>query len=493
MEIDREEFEAVDYERFGERLRESLAALEQLLARPNFGRGERSIGAEVELNLVDANGLPHHVNRAVLRESVDPRVTLELNRFNLELNSDPVRLSGTPFSALARQLDAGLHALRAAANRHGARLVTVGILPTLREADFGWSAMSDFIRYRALSKSLRRSRGRAFSVHIDGAERLDVTVEDVTFEGAATSFQVHLRVDPEEFADAFNAAQIATAPALAFAVNSPFFLGRHLWAETRVALFRQAVDDRKAGEEDEDEWRPSRVSFGHGWVRRGAYELFAESVALHQPLLPVLTGEDPLQCAGAGGVPKLQELRLHQGTVWPWNRAVYDAEGGGHVRLELRALPAGPTISDMAANAAFLLGLTLGLMPKVERLLPAMTFGQARRNFYQAAYRGCEAELIWPSSTGHAGTLRPARELVRELLPLAESGLTSAGVTASEAARWLAIIEERVERNLTGAAWQEAIVRKLNETHDRPTALRLMLERYIENAERGEPVSRWTI
>jgi gamma-glutamyl:cysteine ligase YbdK (ATP-grasp superfamily) len=488
IEIDREEFEPADYERFAVRLRENLTALEQLLERPDFGRGPKSIGAEVELNLVDSAGLPHFVNRAVLSESLDPRVTLEINRFNLELNSHPVPLEGAPFSALARELDGALAALRHAASQHGARLVTIGILPTLREADFGWSAMSDFIRYRALSKSLRKIRGEEFCVRIEGKERLDTTIGDVSFEGAATSFQVHLRVDPHEFASAFNAAQIATAPALAVCANSPFFLDKRLWAETRVALFRQAVDDRADGAED---WRPARVSFGHGWVRQSAYELFAESVALYQPLLPILASEDPLGCLRAGGIPKLSELRLHQGTVWPWNRAVYDATGGGHVRLELRALPAGPTVADMAANAAFLVGLTLGLMPNIEQLLPALPFGHARRNFYRAACHGLEAELLWPKPNGFATNPQPARQLVAELLPLAESGLASAGVSASEAAHWLGIVEQRLQRNSTGTAWQEATVAELSKTLDRRTALRVMLERYMQNAESGVPVCHW--
>jgi hypothetical protein len=491
IEIDREDFEPADFERFAARLRQNVTALEELLARPGFGVGEKSIGAEVELNLVDARGLPHPVNRAVMAASLDPRVTLEIDRFNLELNSSPLPLSGAPFTALARELDGALVALRRAASQHGARLVTIGILPTLEQEDFGTSAMSDFIRYRALSKSLRGLRGEAFNVQIEGKERLDVNLDDVTFEGAATSFQVHLRVDPQEFAQAFNAAQIATAPVLAICSNSPFFLGRRLWAETRVALFRQAVDDRT--DLGPDDWRPARVSFGHGWVRRSACELFAESVALYPPLLPILTNEDALGCVRAGGVPKLAELRLHQGTVWPWNRAVYDDADGGHVRVELRSLPAGPTVADMAANAAFLVGLTLGLMPDIDRLLPALTFKHARRNFYQAASHGLEAELLWPRTGGYAAAPRPARELVADLLPLAESGLLSAGVNANEAKSWLGIIEQRLQCNQTGAAWQDAVVDQLSQTLDRPTALRTMLQRYIQNAEGGEPVCRWKI
>lgn len=493
IQIDREEFEPAEYERFAARLRENLAALDELLERPNFGNGPKSIGAEVELNLVDSRGLPHPVNRAVLSGTLDPRVTLEIDRFNLEINSRPIQLANAPFTALARELEDALASVRRAASQHGARLVTIGILPTLRETDFGWSAMSDFNRYRALSKSLRRIRGQAFSVQIDGRESLDVSLDDVSFEGAATSFQLHLRVDPREFADAFNAAQIATAPALAICANSPFFLGRRLWAETRVALFRQAVDDRVGSDSDAEDFRPARVSFGHGWVRRSARELFAESVALHQPLLPISTGEDPLACLRSGGVPKLSELRMHQGTVWSWNRPVYDAANGGHVRLELRALPAGPTVADMAANAAFLIGLTLGLMPDVERMLPCLPFGHARRNFYQAACHGLDAELLWPRTSGLAEPARPAREVVAELLPLAQAGLLSAGVSASEATLWLGIVQQRLQRNLTGTAWQDATVAELSQTLDRPSALSIMLERYMKNSESGEPVGQWKV
>src|SRR6185295_670300 len=155
-----------------------------------------------------------------------------------------------------------------------------------------------------------------------------------------------------------------------------------LWEETRVALFRQATDDRR---DPSVEWRPARVSFGHGWVRHGALELFAESVLQHAPLLPIASDEDARARVRAGDVPELVELRLHQGTIWRWNRAVYDPTAGGHLRIELRALPAGPSLPDMLANAAFLLGLTLALAPDAERLVTALTFGQARLNFYAAA------------------------------------------------------------------------------------------------------------
>ena len=355
LEIDRERFTDEDFSRFAARLRSCNQALAALLERPGFGEGAPSIGAELELDLVDDEGRPAPVNRAVLADTLDGRVTLEVDRFNLEINADPVPLAGAPFSATRRELEGALGAIREAARVHGARPVIVGILPTLTESDLTSAALTDACRYRALSRGIRRRRGEPFPLHIHGRDELELTADDVVYEGANTSFQLHLRVSPGDFASTYNAAQLATAPALAIGGNSPFFLGRRLWEETRIALFRQSVDDRSSA--SDDAWRPARVSFGHGWVRRGALELFQEAVHLHDPLLPVCGPEDPLAVVRAGGVPSLAELRLHQGTIWRWNRAVYDGSGGGHVRIELRALPAGPTVTDMLANAAFLLGL----------------------------------------------------------------------------------------------------------------------------------------
>lgn len=366
LEISKDVFDESEFEAFQRKLEVDLAALGSLLDRPGFGEGAATIGAEVELNLMDDRARPAPVNHRLLQRLPDPRLSLEINRYNVEVNARPLPLVGASLAALETELRDALTKVRGAARDLGARVVPIGILPTLRETDLGAAVMTDGHRYRALSAGLRRLRHQPFLIDIQGEEELCVRAEDVTFEGANTSLQVHLRVTPGAFADTFNAAQLATAMVLACAGNSPFFLGRRLWRETRVALFRQAVDDRS--NVAPDDWRPARVSFGHGWVRQGALELFAESVALHAPVLPVLGAEDPAAVLRAGGVPALSELRLHHGTIWHWNRAVFDDASGGHLRIEMRALPAGPTAADMTANAAFLLGLTLALAPRMREL-----------------------------------------------------------------------------------------------------------------------------
>ncbi|MEO8215218.1 MAG: glutamate--cysteine ligase, partial [Myxococcales bacterium] len=452
-------------------------------------------GAELELDLVDAAGRPSPINKQVLAEAADPRVTLEVDRFNLEINSSPVAAAGTPFSSLARELDDSLGGLQAAAARYGSRVVAIGILPTLTEDDLQSSALTDGARYRALSSGIRRLRRTPFPLHITGLDSLTLLADDVAYEGANTSFQVHLRVNPADFARLHSAAQIATAPVLAAACNSPIFFGRRLWDETRVALFRQAVDDRRGVANDDDDWRPARVSFGHGWVREGAHELFAESVTLHEPLLPVVGPEDPLAVVAAGKVPDLAELRLHHGTVWRWNRAVYDPAGEGHLRIELRALPAGPTVKDMIANAAFFIGLIHGLSREVPRLLAGLTFGHARRNFYRAACKGLDAELLWPD--GRRGRLRAlsARALIEDLLPTAARGLAIIGVEAAESTRWLDIVAQRAATGQTGARWQRQVFDAAARLGNRDEASHELLRAYLEASEggRGRPVHEWSL
>jgi gamma-glutamyl:cysteine ligase YbdK (ATP-grasp superfamily) len=491
IEIDRDSFSDEEFRRFSDRLRESLAALDEVLGRPGFGLGPATIGAELELCLVDEAGLAWPHNRAVLETVAHPRLTVETDRFNLECNTRPVALAGRPFSALRHDLEEVLAAVTVGAKRHGGSIAAIGILPTLRPDDLAPEALSHSARYRALSNGLRRLRRAAFEIEIDGPEPLRATCDDVTFEGANTSWQLHLKVAPADFARTYNAAQIATAAVLAVAGNSPTFLGHRLWDETRVALYRQSVDDRI--DAAIDDWRPGRVSFGHGWARRGAAELFAESVAIHEPLLALLGDEEPGAVAAAGGVPALDELRLHHGTVWRWNRAVYDAAGGGHLRIELRALPAGPTLTDMLANAAFAIGLTRALAADADRLVTRLTFGQARRNFYAAARDGVDAELLWPCDRAPSPRGRAATELVKELLPLARAGLLEAGVGATEAEPLLEVIAARAATRQTGARWQTKTLDALSPRMDRAAALAAMFARYRELASLGEPVHRWPI
>jgi len=279
--------------------------------------------------------------------------------------------------------------------------------------------------------------------------------------------------------------QLATPLAVAIGANSPSLFGHNLWHETRVPLFKQSIDTRYV---DRYAWNePPRVNFGQGWVRRGALELFAEVVRIYPPLLPVCRHAD----ASDGAVPGLDELRLHQGTVWLWNRPVYDDADGGHLRIEMRALPAGPTALDMVANAAFLVGLAEGLRPRIESLLPGIPFAIAEYNFYRAAQFGLFARLVWPQRDQSGYREYPVGSLIDSLLPVAADGLAAIGIDSREADRYLQVIERRLAERRTGAIWQRTRLAALCRQLDRDAARHAMLEEFIAYSTDNLPVAEW--
>lgn len=485
-EITNTDFKPADYERFQGQLSDDLTVLKSLLRRDGFGEGPTSIGAELEFSIIDETGAPTPLGPRLKDEAQDPRLQLEIDQFNLELNLDPIGARGEPFSAMAVDINKSIQALDEGARKHQARLISIGILPSLREEHLGSHSITNSPRYRALSENLKKQRQGNFEIHIDGKDPLDLSVDDVTREGAATSLQLHLRVSPKEYAKVFNATQLATSVVLAVAGNSPFFVGHDLWDETRIALFKQSVDSR---ERSSKHWHyASRVNFGKGWVREGAYELFAENASLFPVLLPISLDTDH-----GSEPPALQALRLHQGTIWNWNRAIYDPADDGHLRIEMRALPSGPTPIDMLANSAFLIGLSIGLGDQLEDLLPAFPFTYAEYNFYRAAKHGLDAKLLWPTTTGLSPQEFSAPELASQLLPIAQRGLESIGISTRESASFLQIIQDRIDAQMTGARWQRILFSKLTERTSRKEAFLLLVNRYQEEAATQKPVSAWNI
>lgn len=491
QKIDRENLTDEDYRLFADRLQHCLQAMETLLQNKDFGVGERSLGAELEVTIIDPNGRPLAVSHQALSPDLDPRIQPEVTRFNLEFNLDPVMARGTPFANIEQQLHEGLALMGQATAPLGGSIAAVGILPTLCREDLNDEVITDLPRYNLLAKSLRNRRQASFQININGEEQLLTTSNTVVLEGSNTSLQLHLRVAPDEFAATFNAAQMVTPLALAISGNSPYFLGCRLWDETRIALFKQSVDSRSTAPVA---WRrAARVPFGYGWVRNSVLEQFAESVMLFEPILPVCSRLDPREEVAAGRVPALAELAMHQSTIWQWNRAIFDPALGGHFRLELRALPSGPTPQDMTANSAFLLGATVGWSTRMQTMLPGFPFQYAEYNFYRAAQAGLDAKLLWPSRKPVSPRERPATELILENLPIAQEGLDMMGVDSSESRRLLDIIRQRCERGINGARWQSARVRELESGASRKESLEGMLREYQELAQQGKPLHQWPL
>ncbi|MEU3821815.1 glutamate-cysteine ligase family protein [Streptomyces sp. NPDC030392] len=486
-------FDLADRQRYRRKLRSCLEALERLLAEKRFDRPRNLMGLEIELNLAGADGLPRMMNAQVLERIASRDFQTELGMFNLEVNIAPHPLAGHVFSQLAEELRTGLGYAHRKAEEVGAGILMIGILPTLTRHDVDLVNISDVDRYMLLNDQIVAARGEDFTLEIDGVERLGCTAASITPEAACTSVQLHLQVTPARFADVWNAAQAVAAVQIATGANSPFLFGRELWRETRPPLFQQATDTRPP-ELQAQGVRP-RTWFGERWVD-SAYELFEENFRYFPALLPLCGDEEPLRVLDEGGVPSLQEMVLHNGTVYRWNRPVYGVmDGVPHLRVENRVLPAGPTVEDVIANAAFYYGLVRALADDPRPVWKRMPFQDASDNFDAACRYGIDAELRWPRAGRGGVTAVPAVKLVRdELLPLAASGLDAWGIEPADRDRCLGIIEERCRRRVNGATWQVETFHQAQEAGlDREAALAATARRYRELALTGEPVHTWPV
>jgi len=490
LSIQQSEFTPEEFDRFAAKVRTDLTALTRLLDRPGFGEGESSIGAEVEFYIVNPDLRVQPINTDIAASVQDPQLTVELNRFNLEYNLSPQAFKGAPFARTEQEMLRAMQRINQHAAPLNGELVPIGILPTLRQSDMGAKVMTDEPRYHALSNALIQQRGEPFSIHIGGNDVIDLEADDVTMEGATTSFQLHWRVPAHRFADYFNAVQLVTPIALALASNSPSLFGHHLWDETRIALFKQSVDSRSPNHRT---WKhPPRVYYGNGWAR-SAWELFAASASLYPPILPLMSEEDPMAVIDRGEVPELAELRLHHGTTWPWNRAIFDHTDGGHLRIEIRSMPAGPTAVDMCANGLFVIGAALAVLEDIRHLTSILPFHYTEHNFYRAAKYGIGADIIWPHKDQVQLQDTPLLNVARDLLPRAREALQRTAVDEAEIQRLLGIIEGRIQTRMTGARWQRQITESFFRSQTTDEAFKSMLSLYMANQKTNTPLHEWTL
>jgi len=473
-------------QQYREKVQRCLDVFETMLAEANFDFAHPLTGMEIECNLVDADYQPAMSNQDVLAAIADPAYQTELGAYNIEFNVPPRPLPGRRALRLETEVRASLNAAETKAATDGAHIVMIGILPTLMPEHLAGSWMSPSMRYQALNDSIFTARGEDILIDICGAERLTVQAESIAPESACTSMQLHLQVSPAAFADNWNAAQVIAAPQLAMGANSPYFFGHQLWAETRIELFAQATDTRP--DELKAQGVRPRVWFGERWIT-SIFDLFEENVRYFPTLLPELSDEDPESELKAGRTPTLSELRLHNGTVYRWNRPVYDVvKGRPHVRVENRVLPAGPTVVDMMANAALYYGLLRAISEEDRPLWTKMSFTAAHDNFVEAARNGMAARLYWPGF----GEVTPDELVLRQLLPMADEGLRRWKVAADVRDRYLGVIEGRAKTGRNGAVWQVETVKKLEDQGmDRTRALAEMLRQYTDLMHSNEPVHTW--
>jgi CBS domain-containing protein len=463
-------------------------ALEEMLRSGMIESGVHRIGAEQEMFLIDRAHKPATRALEILEVIDDPRFTHELGLFNMEANLAPLELGGDCLRRLEAETQEIYRRARETAARFDCDIALVGILPTLTKANLGLDSMVPTPRYHALNDAICALRGKDFEFTINGIDQLSMKHNNVMLEACNTSFQVHFQVSPENFAKNYNIAQTITAPLLAAAVNSPILLGKRLWHETRIAVFEYSIDTRSKAFQERG-LKP-RVHFGDRWLEDSVTEIFKEDIARFRIVLTTDTEEDPLGMIEQGIMPSLNALRLHNGTVYRWNRPCYGVHDNvAHLRIENRVIPSGPTVLDEIANAAFFYGMMAGMTEEVKDIRELLTFGEVKSNFLAAAREGIRAQMNWFNDT-HL----PAKELVLEqLLPLAREGLQQAGIDADDIDCYLGVLHDRVSMRRTGARWALESLEMMEDAGTADQRLRCLVSSMVEQQSVGKPICEWEL
>ncbi|MEP6849285.1 MAG: CBS domain-containing protein [Acidobacteriota bacterium] len=465
-----------------------LQALDHMLAGGYFEEGVRRIGAEQEMFLIDPSYHASPVAMEVIEEAKDGRLTTEIGRFNLEANLTPRTFSGKCLSAMEHELNSIIGKVRQAAKKFDSDVVLAGILPTIQPSDLTADNLTPLPRYHEINRVVTKLHGENRNIQINGLDELQLTLQDTFIEFCNTSFQIHLQLGPSEFVSHYNWAQAIAGPVLASAVNSPLLLNRRLWQETRLALFQHATDTRSLVHRERNQ--PPRVNFGDRWVHDSMVEILREDAIRFRILLTQAVDENSLDTLAHGGVPALSAWRLHNGTIWRWNRPCYGViDGRPGLRIEARFLPAGPSVADEMATAALFLGLMTALPEEFGDVTKLMSFDTAKDNFFSAARHGLNSQMMWIDGESR----RAGRLIAEELLPLARRGLTSAGIDSDDSERLLGIIEDRVASRRTGAQWMLDSLAEMDVRAKPNVRMRSLTAAMKKNQENGTPAHEWPL
>jgi len=480
--------EGKQHQAFMKSLLNEVRALEYMLSHDLIESGVRRIGAEQEMFVVDSACGPASKALEILERVEDDRFTTELGQFNLEANLSPQSMTGDCLRRMERELEEVYAQARKTAKEVNCDIALVGILPTLSLQNLTMDSMVPSARYKALNDAMRALRGEEFQFAINGIDQLSIKHNNVMLEACNTSFQVHFQVGAEEFASLYNIAQVVTAPLLAAAVNSPILLGRRLWHETRIAVFEHSTDTRSPVHQARGQH--PRVHFGDRWIEESVTEIFKEDIARNRIVLTTDTESDPMEMLERGEIPALNALRLHNGTVYRWNRPCYGVKDNiAHLRIENRVIPSGPTVLDEMANAAFFFGMMAGMSQHYPDVRKEIRFEDVKTNFLTAAREGLRAQMNWFDDA-----YLPAKQLIEEqLLPLAREGLQELHIDSDDIDRYLGVLQERVGKRRTGARWALESLENMQNKGTQDQRMRCLTGSLMSQQTSGKTISDWEL
>ena len=475
--IDSSQFNSDDLKLFKERLSLETKALKTWFEESKFEKEQAQIGIELEGWLVDKDFLPNPVAESFLSHLNNPQVVPEISTFNFEINSTPYPFKDNCISLLKEEMDQIWNSCKESANTVNSIPTFMGTLATLRPDMLSMDCISSNKRYKLMNDEVMRHRKhKPVRIHLEGKDEFSIEMDSVITECAATSLQIHLGVSQDHAKRYYNASTIASAFVVAVSANSPYFFGKELWDESRIAAFEQSVEIKSYLENKND--FITRVTLGKDYIKHSLFELYEENERDYPVLLPEFN-KDAM-------VDDFHHLNLHNGTIWRWTRPIVGESGDGkkHLRIEQRTPSAGPTIVDSIANSVFFLGLCDFLAQMEQPPEDLLSFKDNRDNFYLAAKQSMYCRVTWLD-----GNKYDIVKLIKEeLLPGIKDCLSKRGIDKKDIDYYIGeIIQGRLDKGINGARWQKAWI------HHHGKKFQQLMEVYIENQKSGQPVHTWSI
>ena len=470
QEINQKTFSKKDFENFHQKLFKETELLRNEFNRQKFVDEGLIIGLEIEGWLTDKNANPAAKSVELIKNVNNAFVVPELMKFNFELNVTPVSVNKDCFAKLEKQLITIWKKCVVEAEKIGCDVVLIGMLPSAKIKDFKLKKMSNLMRYHALNEQiLRKRQNRQIDLSISGIDQYIERFNDILLEASTTSTQIHLQLPPKKALDYFNASVYLSAASVALSSNSPFFFDCHLWEETRIPVFEQIVYI----ENEQDPKGRKRTGFGT-YLNESLMECFDRNLESFSPLLPVSISDD---------LDELEHLRLHNGTIWRWNRPIIGKSSEKwHLRIEHRPISSGPSIVDIMANVVFYVGAIHALVSEKTNCISKVDSNQAKANFYAAAKYGLNAQMRTQNSM-----IELKKLFETEYLDLMYKGLDLLNIDKKSQQRYGEIIERRIQNGQTGAVWQAKYIEKHGKNFKK------MVGTYVKNQNSNQPVHNWKV
>jgi len=470
LEIHKSEFNEQDYLTFDALLTQELLFVKTLLGRADSFSNSKRVGYELEVCLLDDAYQPAPLNFKILEDLSNEEFANELAKYDLEINGSVFDIDDSTPKLLHDDLNKKWSLLEQSALKFDTHIALFGVLPNLRKEHFNQALyQSQMKRYTLFSKRIVQLREESLQLLFYGQDKVSLKRNDVMSEALCTSLQIHFQIPYSQSIDYYHAALIASVMMVGIGANSSLVMGKRAWHESRIPIFEQSTDSRNALRRRDGE--DKRVHLAHSYINNWG-ELFDQN-SNFRTIFPDVNDT---------ALEKLYHFNLHNGTIWRWVRPILAQESSGQwtIRLELRILPAGPTLIDTEANLWFFIGLIEGLVnSNID--LKALDFETLKQDFYSVAKCGVNSTFHEPFTLEKV-TLSSWLQKYGERLSL--QGLQQLGIKKSQREEYSHIVLSRIDQ--TGASWQLKHYEKYKDINK-------LMEDYMHYFKTNTPVYRWSI